>query len=433
MDKGGTVMRGSVARIALLVTVLLGSVAAVGRPGGASAQVESAPLDLAAIPLTPEEVEAIGLEGYGWSYGWLRTPCEVVRDMAPYYGVEPEEFERTMVAEAGLTRHYYLRDARPVERGTPGTLSSRSVFTAVFEFASAEGAVAGERYMGEIGGRAGAEPVTGNRTFGDAARILRYSMREGFSGLIEEMLLTIRTDTLYIELTVSDPIQAGEEPEPPTVGELEAMASRLMIRVGAARASDLPDLGNRMVRLGVAEEAVRYAGDRYDVEYGRNIRRFSGTLDAHAAIQKTIEESGVLHAYVVNQTVGNDLFDPTAPGMMMTVYRLVGEREAATWFAFAPDWSASWPYFVQFEPLDEAIEIGDEAAAFATTLDFGGGQLPGHVLFVRSGTDVFEVRVHDQDGVSLETAVALARIQLTCLAGDPCPERVPVPDDMREA
>jgi hypothetical protein len=188
-----------------------------------------------------------------------------------------------------------------------------------------------------------------------------------------------------------------------------------------------------MVRLGVAGEAIRYSADRYDVEYGRRILRFSGTLAGHAAIQETIEAHGVLHGYVVNQTVGNDLFDPTAPGMMLTVNRLVGEREAAAWFEFVPGWTADWPYFVDFEPLDDAIELGDEAAAFATTLDYGGGPLPGHVLFVRSGTDMIEVRVHGQDGVSLETAIELARTQLACLEGASCPERVPVPDDMQAA
>jgi hypothetical protein len=426
-------VRTRLTRISLLVVMLFGLVATTAGRGGASPLRAPVPLDLATIPLTPDEVAAAGLEDYGWSHGQLRDRYEILRDYPAWYGVPREEFEATMMEEAGLMRAYTHRNARPIERGKAGTLATRALFTDVFQFESAAGAAVGDAFMAEAGMPSGAEPVEGTREFGDHSRLIRFAMPDPETDdPIEGMSLLILTGELYVDLTLWDVIRPGEEVEAPTVEEMEALGVRLMMRIAAARAGDLPDLGSRIVRLGGEGSRMFYTADRYEVQYGQYLQHFLKSVADYEASREAILERGLLHRYAVIQDVVSEPYDWTkAPSFMTAIDRLAGTEEAGRWFAGAPSRVEQYPFMVESEPVEQDLALGDEALAFATTVDFGGGPMPGHVVVVRSGNDVFDVWVHAPDGVSLETAIDLARIQLGCLIGDQCPERVPVPADMR--
>jgi hypothetical protein len=435
MGKREKVMQRSATRISLVLVVLIGSVALVVRPAGATVSPERIPLDLAAIPLTPAEIEAVGLEDYGTDYGWLRTAYEAGRDMPAAYGVPRAELKAALIDEAGLTRLYSLRTARPVERGVADTVATGAVFTGIYEVASAEGAAAGQDYLLGVTTPAGAEPVEASRAFGDASRTMRFGSPDPESAdPAMGFELSIRTDTLVVELIVEDVVRAGEEADPPTLDQVEALGDRLLERIETVRTGEFPDLGSRMVRLGVEGERVQFSADRYDVQNGQLIRHFNRSAEIYEFEREMVEEGGLFYRYIINQDIMNDPYDWTkAPGAITKLERLTGEAAAAAWLAKAHERIGRWSSLDTFESVDRELFFGDEAVAFAFTIDRGSGPLSGHALFVRSGSDVVEVRVYGPDGVSLATAATIAKAQLDCLRGFRCLERLPVPEELKAA
>jgi hypothetical protein len=425
-------MRSRMMRISLMLLVLFGLMATVARSVGATVPPERLPLDLGAIPLLPGEIEAVGLEDYGTDYGWLRTTEETVGAAAVEFGVPAAEVESTLVDEAGLTRFYAVRTARPVERGDPDTVATAMVYTSIFEFAGAKGAAAGEEYLAGISSPPGSETIADAREFGDASRIVHYTTLDPESDdSVDGIKLIVRTDTLVVDLDVQDIVRPGEKADPPRLAQVEALGERLMERIEAVRAGELPDLGSRMARIGVEGEHVFFSADRYEVQNGRVVRSFNFPPERYERDQAKIDAAGLTNRYIVNQDMA--LLDDwmKAPGTLTQVEQFAGDEEARSWFAGAQGRVVHWGFLQAIARAEATPHLGDEAIAFAITIDWGGGPLSGYALIVRSGQEIIEVWTFAPDGVSLETAIELAEIQLNCLHGSNCPERVPVPAELR--
>ena len=97
--------------IVLVLLVLAAPAFRLVNPATAGA-ADDAPLDLATLVLTPSDLEAVGLEGFGVKDGESRSPEEIAAAVAFQRGTTLEE-TGALFAEAGLLQAYEIRLEEP--------------------------------------------------------------------------------------------------------------------------------------------------------------------------------------------------------------------------------------------------------------------------------------------------------------------------------
>src|SRR5688572_13757226 len=127
----------------LMIAIMIGLIT-IGQPGLAAAQATPVAslndVDLPAIVLTPADLEAIGLPGFGRKgNGDLRRFDDYVASRAEFLNMEPAELEQ-LLTEAGWQAGYVTNLVLPSEPGNPESRESAIAFTAVHAYADADGA-----------------------------------------------------------------------------------------------------------------------------------------------------------------------------------------------------------------------------------------------------------------------------------------------------
>ncbi len=137
-------------------------------------------LDLAAMALTPVDLDDIGLTGFGQQTSAFLDLEEQAEQLARAGAVDPGmDEERAVVsglAAAGFQRRYQRQLGLPAHPGAPPSRLRTFVAPYVIEYASVEGAAAGftllETEALEAG--TGMTDVPGTRVIGDRSEITRF-------------------------------------------------------------------------------------------------------------------------------------------------------------------------------------------------------------------------------------------------------------------
>ena len=387
-----------------------------------------APLDLAALALTPDDLEAIGLAGFGLGgASYYASPHDYAPRVAGELGRDPAEVGDAL-AGFGWRRRYTVTLDRPLAPGTDD--NERGVTSSLTEFATAEGAAAGFAFLeAEVaprpGGRAAPRDLPLARPFGDQAELTRLDGAESgqrFQGLE----LTFRVGNLHGRVTLHE--YAGQEPDRATV---DMLAEGLLTKLRGAPSLPAPGLSNVALRLRLGG-AVATGGDFYLRLDGRTFPRFNEPAAVLAARAAAYAGAADVYRASARIQVGDEASDDDVR-YATVLYRFANAEAASGWLRGAAEHLAQTPEvgggrplpYLDVEPVAEAPNVGEEAVALAYGLARGEVTLRGHAVLIRVGAVVAQVQMAAVPGAPLAAVAALTRDQVACLeAGGLC---APVP------
>ena len=290
-------LRGAFLAIALLAT-LFGQVATAA-PGLAQ-EVSVVPLDLAAITLTPVDLEAEGLTGYGGGVSVL-ADGETAADFVAAFRQDPDGDLANTFVEADPLRVHILFLGLPLRADEPQSLTLRAVFSYVFEFPNEAAALTGLDQLAEgwLTGNAMAQPTAA--TVGSDRRFFREVGLDPETGNpFQRADLLFTYDRLVAGVSFQD---AGGDIPSETV--VEALAIRLAARAQIGLGSEAAGLSNQVVRISAPDEVDPWDSDRYGAAGGTVLRQRNDTAEDHAERQALHDQFGVIDYYFVNQPLGD--------------------------------------------------------------------------------------------------------------------------------
>ena len=417
-------------RHALIMSLLIATIAAWPRMGpAAQGQQIGEPLDLPAMTLTPADIEAVGLTGYGrFANGFFRSLDEYVALRAEFLNKSEAEV-RAALERAGWRRGYVTNLAVPTEPGNPDSPPSREAFSVVYEYADAEGAATAydfnRQYEGVTAGTV--EVLAGTRTFGDVSYMTHTRVTDpDQSGPSDQYDLVLRRDRVTAAAGLIVFGDAADSATPPAVpaeaiAQVEAMAARLMERIEQVLAGESPNLSNRTLRFGGEDAPIAFASEGYRRLDGDDPPYYGGYEDDFPGAAD--EFADVMAAYELNQ--GLQL--PGDPYYTVRLLQFASEDQAVEYIERARHLDRN-PFGTPAEVVDDAQVVGDESVILAYRDEPEPGQaIAGFVVYARVGANALVLLLEAGQPPALTTVEDLAADQAACLETESCPSAVPVP------
>jgi hypothetical protein len=279
----------------LLVLAAFAGPALRSVPAAAARAMDDPPLDLAALVLTPLDLEAEGLDGYGLRDGDARSPEQVAAGYAFLRGL-PEDEAQELFADAGLRQAYELRLEQPTEPdGSAYYAFVRSATSTIYEFADEEGATAGLEILTDWDGVDTATEVEGGETIGDGSVLTRHEGTTTDAYLALD--LAFQVDNLTVVVRIAD--FTGEEP---ALADAERIAERQLERIQAGIDDRESLAATQTIRLaGAGVDPIWELYTLYDGEYRPSAR--PGTEDAEATAER-LADLGITTTFEVSQRIG---------------------------------------------------------------------------------------------------------------------------------
>ncbi len=372
-------------------------------------------LDLAAMALTPSDLDELGLPGFGQQTSAFLTLEEQAEQLATSasLGIDADAIGSGL-AEAGFQRRYQRQLGLPSRPGAPPSRLRTFVAPYVIEYASREGAAAGFALLEAEAPDAGMKDVSGTRVFGDRSEVTRFRQSSENGEPYRALDLTLQVDNLVAGVTVGE--FNGREPDLATV---EALAERLLENVRLGQAGSGPGLSNLAQRL--AGPDVETRSDEYGRIGGQTFPNYSETPDELADRNERYGDAVVV--YGVGQSIpvgGPARTDDTR--YFVSLYEFAGEPDAAGWLNEGVARAELSPNVIAAIPVADAAVIGDASATLAITTERGGaGTARGYLVEAQVGARTAQVQLLGIPDVPLAAVEELARSQVACLQADSCP------------
>lgn len=409
--------------------------------------------DLAAMPVTPADLEAIGLPGFGRFFnGFFNDLDMFIEGTAGFYG-QPVEETRAVFDGMGLRRMYGSGMGQP---SVPGEESPpvRGAYANLIEIENAAEADAFFDYIAAAGSEPAAQFVAVEAPFslGDRATIVNYASFDPEAGeRYFEYSLIFRVGDLYVDTGLWTIVPEGSATPAATavtadaalsspagtMAELEAIGRRQLERIDAVLAGGSPDLPSLLLRLG--DDPLAATAD-----YTEGYRLLEGEVLPYYAdsdddiIADPAALTGADAAYELEELFSRG--EEPAPGdyyFLNRLYAFPDEGAAAAFLASRPDALASGGFALVSDAAPEAREdllpgeatdLGDESLAFSFVRAFDDGtQASGFEVFVRVGDVVSAVSLEGPPDMPLAQVTEIAAAQAACLEAGACPAALPVP------
>ncbi len=420
----------------------------------AGAWVGSEP-DLAAMLITPGDLEAMGLPGMGRFFnGWFNSLDGFAEGTAGFYGHSVEE-TRAMAERIGLSRAFGSAMGLP---SVPGEESppARGAYANIFELRNPSETDAFFDYVVSAapGPDAQFSVVEAPFTLGERALVANYTSRDPETGgSHHEFIVIFQSGNLLVDAGFfADVPEEGATPEASpaaghaalsspaaTVAELETLGRRQLARMETVLASGSPNLPALLLRLG--DDPLAATAD-----YSEGYRLLDGELPPYYAgrdddiIADPATYTGAVAAYELEERFQRG--EEEAPGDYYFLTRLFAfpdEAAAASFMASRPDALATGgfakvsdaaPDARQELLTDAATDLGDESLAFSFVRAFEGdeNQYTGYEVFVRVGSTVAAVSLEGPPDMPLEQVAEIAAAQAACLQAGACPYALAVPE-----
>jgi hypothetical protein len=403
-------------RPAIVVSVLVflslllpAAVATAQDAAPATSPVASQPLDLAAMVLTPANLEAVGLTGFG-------QQAAVFSEVADSADAE---------TAGGRQRVYHSRLAVPVDPGATSDRFRTLVSTAIDAYADAAAAAAGFALL-ETKDTAGEgtpvlEDIAGTRTVGDQSRVTRQDLESPDGRAYVQLELAFQRGPLVARVGIAD--YTGQELD---LSNLETLAETVLVKMDAVVAGGGPGLQPRTLHLIGQDLLTTFA--LYNRIAGETIPNYNATSEQTAAA--TARLGNATDSYAVAQQLTGGTDDQTDDGVftLSSVTRFPTPEAASTWLRAGQERLANLStFYLDVAPVDGALAMGDESAAFSVTVGGGEARYNGFVSYVRVDRDVAAVRLLTQAATPLEVVVELAQAQVDCLQSTAACAPIPVP------
>ncbi len=420
----------------LMLFALLGSLL---DPSSRAAEAASdTPLDLAAMALTPSDLESDGLDGYEIRAG---GPSGSDADLSFQVGNWGDDssgvtYVSDHLADAGYQRSYHFGLSLP-DPADP-RFATRAVAASINEFEDADGATESFEILDEMSADSPVvEQIELDAGIGEETIMVQQPEAN-------KLVIAFRADRLVAYLSIYDysdtPVDMAAEP---VVSDILSLAERLLERINAGLDGDAPGLGNHALRLGNPEYDVPYeiGVDQYIRLDGEDLPFGWESPDESA---RRSEASGdAIDAYESTQRIeGADAVDPDLPYQLFwqtDIYRFEDDDAASEWLqdrsqriedVLPLDDGAE---VRDVELIDDAAALGDESFAVAYVEDRPDDcGCTNQILRVhaRVGAYVVDMSLGTQaeSGVSFELFEAIAAAQVDCLTADSCLDHVVLSD-----
>jgi hypothetical protein len=384
------------------------------------------PANLTAMVLFPSDFPGGDL---ALDRGYFEDPLELAPEMAERTGKSEQEVQADFEG-FGFSRRYALQmaEAWPTGIATPVGIDApvenpwgRTVTTIVSEFPSADDAAAAFTYIERDAEDAGdlefftdEEDWPLTTVIGDEAELTSaVGVATDTQRPYTTLNLTFRSGNLIGDVIVSDFLNRDLES-----AEIEGLAEQLLARMEEARSGEMPDLGQRVLRL---------AGPTYNDSY----TRLDGTyFPRHGETAEETAEGQARSNAVASYAQEQDI-EGTAQGayLITHVLKFATPADAAAYdMAAVRDRLADDPTFI-VDAIQDSPGPGDASQIFHYTYaddsDYAGWS--GYGVVAQSGSSVIVLYLELPGDFAPGMAVELAEMQLACATGDPCPDELPVP------
>lgn len=385
--------------------------------------------DLAAMTLTPSDLDSLGLPGFGLanqsSLRNAQTDALVQADDDPLQAAT----RLAVYDESGFRARYVgslLRPTAPLELLSSGLVAAdMRISTSVTEFTSSEGAETTFAFNeGEMDDAPG-EDVPGTRAFGDESELTRSTGTDPITGNpLQRLELAFRLNSTIAEVTIVD--YRNVEPDIETV---ERLGAAFLAKIELSRANVDFGLSTRVLRLSPMAPWIENA--RLRDFYTRHDRvselTFAQIVDAMqneepvtatpAAISVGVDPP--LSTYMFWTPVGEG--DPlTLPLYVVWINKYASAAQAGA--AIAALSTDLGPGYVDVLEVDDGAAIGNESRAFAYRYEGDPtGAVTGYLVSARLGDIVVHLQVDGPEEINAAGVEALASAQMACLERpDPC-------------
>lgn len=420
----------------VMLFALLGSL--LGPPSGPAQAASDAPLDLAAMALTPSDLEDGGLKGYKIRAGGPRgsdadLPFQVGNWRDGWGGVTSVS---DYLADAGYQLSYYFGLSLP-DPADP-LFATRAVAASINQFEDADGAAEGFEVFDEMSaGSPVVEQIELDAKIGEETIVV---VKPGSNQLV----VAFRADRLIAFLQVQDysddPVDMTEDQ---MTADISFLAMRLSQRIDAGLDGDGPGLGRHALRLGNPE---------YDIPYDVGVDQYFRLDDEDLPFgwespdesARRFEDAGnAIDAYAFTQRIeGADAVDPNLPFVLSwstDIYRFVDDTAASEWLQ---DRSRRIEDVLPLNVGDQVRDIdliedipGLDNESFAVAyveeeLGDCGCSFQVFRVHARVGADVVDLYLSTraEGGVPVDLFAAIAAAQVDCLAADSCLDHVLLSD-----
>src|SRR5215210_3175457 len=172
-------------------------------------------LDLAAMALTPSDLDDLGLPGFGQQTSAFLTLEEQAEQLASAanLGMDADALGSRLAA-AGFQRRYQRQLGLPAHPGARPAQLRTFVAPYIIEYASVDGAAAGIALLESEAGT-GMTDVPGTRVIGDRSEITRFRRLSDSGKPYQALDLTFQIGNLVAGVTVGE--FEDREPNPATV------------------------------------------------------------------------------------------------------------------------------------------------------------------------------------------------------------------------
>jgi outer membrane protein assembly factor BamB len=411
-----SVLRGrQLPRLFALLSILTILFMPFARVGATDAtQEQNVSLDLAAMALTPADLEQAGLAGFGVasveadSSGWRSLGDVAIDSIAGNYWLSLETPEPLNVglAQAGWQRQYrrVLAQPDPVD---PSSVNL-SVRSEVGEYANAAGADAALTLLmnGGISDSPGAQPI------GDRLEI-RTDLDPNVGA---RLVVAFREGNLIGSIEIVR-YASAEDPE---LEPALLLARQLQIRIDAEIGAQSPSLSDAAVRLATLAGPAEYEG--YARQSGETFVWFGESEENFADRDAALEDA--IDVYQLEQQVAPDSSAPVPPYFINRIYRFADESAARAFIEQTPqklagDTANSGGDFSALL-VEDATTFGDNSLTFEIQDEFDAGTSYGYRIYVQVGSVLARLQIDGSNGVSIQSAEALAAAQAGCLKAGSC-------------
>jgi outer membrane protein assembly factor BamB len=403
----------------LMLLALAGpAIQPVAAQGGAEA-----PLDLAAMMLTPADLAEEGLEDFGVGAGSVANAEEAAIGIAEFRDV-PEEEVIDVLKDAEFVRVHEVSLYLPSDPSDPASPASTLVSSYIWEYETREGANAAWDYLEDEASIEGAEDIEGAESFGEISEITFYEGEDAVTGAPYQTLdLTILLDTLQVGVA----IYAFDGEDEPEVEQVEALAEVLLDRVEAVREEGGPGLSvavPRMTGVGVTTTNAAYV-----ILDGDALTSYVESRQDRRARARVAANQDVTDEFLFEQTLdlGSDGTDAGVYYQAVLV-RLTDEDAAASYLEGAVgqlEQDAADGLLDDLE-IDE-LEAGDEALITSSSFASGEDRYESVKTILRLDSTVAILNLVGTGDIPLEAAEELAVVQAACLEDGDCLDPIPVP------
>jgi hypothetical protein len=398
-------------------------------PAYAARALEEAPLDLAAMVLTPTSLAGTDLDGYVFllTSGEAIGPWSLTGQVGRWTDQVVDEEILETLEDDGLRRGYKF-EVRLLEDpddppGDPVLYANASVH----EFADDDGAAAAFTAIDELSAASAVtERVAIDEPIGDETLVIRG---DEYDDVPPPLAIVFRSDRLIAVMRVG--AMEGE----PEVAESDAqtLAALLCDRMEAGLDEGGPGLANHVVRL--ADDAYHTV---YEVRSDKYLRVAGEDLplgweSAGAFADRVANTGDAIDAYELSQFIQEaNIAAPDLPyqvGWTSRVYRFADDEAAADWLDDrADDVETSLDRTTtsavgDVKVIQDAPVLGDESFTVVYTEEATDGfTTQEYRIYARVGAVVIDVSLGAavSEDLPIEALQALAEVQVACLGTTDC-------------